>query len=121
LSYVTEWVPTRDRLTVLADSNRDWGQGLLALKAFMTKEGIDGVYLAYFGSALPEGYGIRYSALSSWRPLPQTGPVNPPFHWVVISATLLNGLYEQGDPFAQFRNREPDAILANTLYAYRIP
>ncbi len=120
LSYVTEWVPADSRHTAMVDSNLDWGQGLLALHDFMHEESIDGVYLAYFGSALPEGYGITYSPLPSWSPLPPRATPAVPYRWVVISATLLQGLYENGDPFREFRSRVPDRILGGSLFAYRV-
>ncbi len=121
LSYITEWVPPRTSHTAMVDSNLDWGQGLLALRDFMRDEHVDGVYLAYFGSALPEGYGIRYSPLPSWSPLPQQPPLPAAPHWAVISATLLQGLYENGDPFRTLRERAPDRIIGNSLFAYRVP
>ncbi len=120
LSYVTEWVPAETSHTAMVDSNLDWGQGLLALRDFMRSEGIDGVYLAYFGSALPEGYGIEYSPLPSWSPLPARAAPSAPYRWVVISATLLQGLYENGDPFRELRMRQPDRILGGSLFAYRV-
>jgi hypothetical protein len=120
LSYVTEWVPRETQHTALVDSNLDWGQGLLALREFTRDENLDGVYLAYFGSALPEGYGITYSPLPSWSPLPAHAPPAVPYRWVVISATLLQGLYENGDPFRAFRSRPPDRILGGSLFAYRV-
>jgi hypothetical protein len=121
LSYITEWVPPQSSHTVMVDSNVDWGQGLLALRDFMRDERVDGVYLAYFGSALPEGYGIRYSPLPSWSPLPKQPALPATPHWAVISATLLEGLYESGDPFRALRDRPPDRIIANSLFAYHVP
>jgi 4-amino-4-deoxy-L-arabinose transferase-like glycosyltransferase len=121
LSYITEWVPAESRSTAMVDSNYDWGQGLLALRDFMRAQDAGVVYLGYFGSALPEGYGIRYSPLPSWSPLPsQPRPASPP-QWVVVSATLLQGLYETGDPFRTLRGRKPDAVIGESLFAYRYP
>lgn len=121
LSYVTEWVPPDSARTAMVDSNLDWGQGLLALRDFIRDEHADGVYLAYFGSALPEGYGIPYSPLPSWSPLPPQPPAAKPYEWVVVSTTLLEGLYEQGDPFQQLRARRPDRVIGGSLFVYRYP
>ncbi len=41
--------------------------------------------------------------------------------WVVISATNLTGIYLDGDPFAQYRGRRPDRVIAHSLMAYRLP
>lgn len=121
LSYVTEWVPADNARTAMVDSNLDWGQGLLALRDFMRDEHADGVYLAYFGSALPEGYGIKYSPLPSWSPLPPQPRPAAPYDWIVVSSTLLEGLYETGDPFRPLRERQPDRVLGGSLFAYRRP
>lgn len=122
LSYLTEYVPDRRERghRVMVDSNLDWGHGLIALREFMQARRIDVVALSYFGSALPEGYGIRYRTLTSFLPLPpQPVPGDPPA-WVVISATNLRGLYFEDDPFRQFREIRPDAVVANAMYVYRV-
>ncbi|MGH7506279.1 MAG: glycosyltransferase family 39 protein, partial [Longimicrobiales bacterium] len=121
LSYMSEYGPGRDRGDlVLLDSSLDWGQGLLELRDFMRAEGIDRIALSYFGSADPAGYGIDYLPLPSFfqlAPRPQSGP-EP--QWLAISATNLHGIYLGGDPFARFRNVQPDRVLAHTLFLYRL-
>ncbi|HEX7937785.1 MAG TPA: phospholipid carrier-dependent glycosyltransferase [Gemmatimonadaceae bacterium] len=122
LTYLSEFVPQRRErgYLTMVDSNIDWGQGLLAVRDFMREENVQSIYLSYFGLVLPESYGIRYSPLPSWMPLPQGQPLPAQPQWVVISATHLQGFYTTDDPFSQFRNRLPDRILANSLYAFRI-
>jgi 4-amino-4-deoxy-L-arabinose transferase-like glycosyltransferase len=124
LSYTSEYVADRHRGDrVLLDSSLDWGQGLLQLRAFMARHDIDRVFLSYFGSALPAGYGIDYELLPSFfRPPPQvhTGEAKPDPRYVVISATNLHGIYLPGDPFARFREIEPDFVVARSLFVYRI-
>jgi len=113
-----ESLPVRDRpagAEVLLDSNLDWGQGLLALADWMEAEGVPAVNLSYFGSALPEGYGVAYRSLPSFLPLPAgagVAPGAPPPEWTAISATNLPGLYLEGDPFVAYRSRPPDVTLA---------
>ena len=124
LAYISEYGPGRDRGSeVLIDSSLDWGQGLLQLRDYMRAHGIDRVYLSYFGSALPDGYGIDYVPLTSVFGLPRSslsrpGQRNP--QYVVISATNLQGSYFTGDPFARFRQIQPDAVVAHTMYVYHI-
>jgi hypothetical protein len=124
LSYISEYGPGRQRGDrVLLDSSLDWGQGLLELRDFMRARKIDRVFLSYFGSALPEGYGIRYVPLASFFPLPSQGPWPEPEQapkWVVISATNLHGVYVGRQTFARFLPVKPDTILANTLFVYRV-
>jgi 4-amino-4-deoxy-L-arabinose transferase-like glycosyltransferase len=118
LSYLSEYARGRALHETLVDSSTDWGQGLVALRAFMRERGIGVVALAYFGSALPEGYGIRYVALPSFLDLPEkTGGSAVP-RYAVISATLLSGIYLDSDPYAAMRGVKPIAVVAETLYVY---
>ena len=106
---------------MLLDSNLDWGQELLELRLFMQEEGVASVRLSYFGSALPEAYGIEYVALPSFFRLARErtpGAAASP-RFTVISATNLHGLYLQGrDPFASYRERQPYRILGHSLFVY---
>lgn len=121
LSYVSEYGPGRDENhSVLVDSSLDWGQGLLALRDAMQEHDIPSVYLSYFGSALPAGYGIRYVPLPSFFVLPPGPPLERPPVWIAVSATNLSGTYFAGDPFEQMRKARPDLIVANTIFLYRM-
>jgi hypothetical protein len=118
LSYLSEYAWGRGPARTLVDSNTDWGQGLLALRDFMREHRQERVALAYFGSALPEGYGIRYLPLTSFLSLPkQPEPARFP-RYIVVSATLLTGNYLTGDPYAKLRLAKPVAILGGSLYVY---
>jgi hypothetical protein len=69
LAYFNEVAGGPERaLDHLADSNIDWGQGLIALKDWV-EEHQNGrpLYLAYFGTMFPEVIGIDYT-------LPPLGP-----------------------------------------------
>jgi hypothetical protein len=123
LAYVSEYGPGRDRnYELLVDSSLDWGQGLLQLRDYMRENQIDRVYLSYFGSAWPAGYGIDYEPLPSFFPLPQTSNnASRQPQYAAISATNLVGAYfGASDPYRRFREQEPDAVIANTIYVYRI-
>jgi hypothetical protein len=123
LSYISEYGPARERPDlVLLDSSVDWGQGLLALRDHMQRRGIERVYLSYFGSADPAGYGIDFVPLPSFFPIPSrpltAGQAAP--QWAAVSATNLHGIYLPGDPLAQLRQIEPDTVLANSIFMFRI-
>lgn len=64
----------------LLDSNLDWGQGLKRLRAFLDREHLPGIPLAYFGHVDPAIYGIRWRFPDPNRP----GPV-------VVSANFAHG------------------------------
>jgi hypothetical protein len=124
LAYISEYGPGRDRGSeVLVDSSLDWGQGLIQLGEYLREHDIDRVYLSYFGSGRPDAYGIDYEPLHSFFALPPSKLRKPeatsPTH-IVISATNLQGAYFRGDPFGKFRDAEPEAVVARTMYVYRI-
>jgi hypothetical protein len=122
LTYTSEYIPDPDDgYRALVDSNLDWGQGRLELRSWMKDNDVSRVALSYFGSAPPAGYGIGYVPLESFfaldEPLPGEEELGPPSH-VVISATNLQGVYLDGDPFAHYRRREPITVLAHTMFVY---
>jgi hypothetical protein len=113
----------------LADSNIDWGQGLKALKSWMTRHDVPRVNLAYFGSADPKYYGISYAGLPAATPgfrLPDaparwTPPTLPGY--VAVSATVLTGVYldEHWRLFySGLRRRTPTAVISNSIFVYRL-
>ncbi|MHC4925436.1 MAG: hypothetical protein ACYTG4_15375 [Planctomycetota bacterium] len=120
LSFTSVWAGDQDRAwPALLDSSVDWGQGLFALRDFMSEEGVERVRLSYFGSAKPEAYGIDYEPLPSFFRLEGPGTSAPQPRFTVISATTLHGLYLQGyDPMAPYRDREPYRVLGHTLFVY---
>jgi hypothetical protein len=113
----------RAALSVVADSNLDWGQGLPALAEYVRANDLGPVYLSYFGTDRPEVYGIRYQPLPTYGRVGEPGgeqiPARAPRHVVVVSANNLLGIYlNDPDTFAFLRAREPTAILAGCLYVF---
>ncbi|MES1245031.1 MAG: glycosyltransferase family 39 protein [Acidobacteriota bacterium] len=105
---------------ILLDSNIDWGQGLKRVRAFMDREGIDQIGLAYFGHVDPAIYGIDWGFPRPDRP-----------GFVAVSANFLHGY-----PYATYANGRmvpipPDAFswlaryprvadLGGGIFVYRI-
>jgi len=120
LAFTSMWAGDQNRAyPALLDSSVDWGQGLLELRRFMSDEGVQRVSLSYFGSAMPEAYGIAYVPMPSFFRLEGGADDGPAPRFTVISATTLHGLYLQGhDPFATYRSREPYKVLGHTLFIY---
>jgi 4-amino-4-deoxy-L-arabinose transferase-like glycosyltransferase len=120
LAFASVWAGDRDRAyPALLDSSVDWGQGLLDLRRFMAEEGVARVSLSYFGSAMPEAYGIDYAPLPSFFRLEGGSDRGPAPRFTVLSATTLHGLYLQGhDPFASYRSRQPYKVLGHILFIY---
>jgi len=106
---------------VLVDSNIDWGQDLIRLREYMTAEGLDSVYLAYFGRVDPKVYGVRYA------PLERTSRGGR----AVVSATFLMGRpyfwflgggmrWVPAQTYAWLREREPIARVGS-MFVFDLP
>lgn len=112
---------------ILIDSNIDWGQDLIRLKQWMEENEIEEVKLAWYGTAVPDYYGIDYEPLPG-MPLhfelwadPPFNPSNPGPGIYAISATMLWELpSEEKETFAWFRAREPDERIGYSLFIYRV-
>jgi len=106
----------------LVDSNLDWGQDLWELASWMEENGEQHVRYAHYSPANPEVYGIdaeflppdpRAVAFTPWRPEPGL---------YAIGATVLQGPYApEINTYAWFRAREPDTVLGDALFVYRVP
>jgi hypothetical protein len=107
---------------LLGDSNLDWGQDLWELRDWLKTQGDPMIYLSYAGTAPPREYGIRYQLLPSWGYLeaPEDRvPADQPRHIVAVSITNLQGTYlKDRDTFAFLRDREPTAIVGQTIWIF---
>jgi hypothetical protein len=105
---------------VLLDSNLDWGQDLPRLAAWMRREGVGSVQLAYHGSDDPDRFGIAHEDLPGRHLYPARDPARPFTGVVVVSPNLLQGLLPTlRDPYAPLRDRAPDAR-AGVFFVYRL-
>jgi hypothetical protein len=105
---------------VLLDSNLDWGQDLPRLAAWMRRERVGRVQLAYQGSDDPARFGIEHDDLPGEHLYPARSPAAALSGVVVVSPNLLHGLVPRlGDPYASLRQRSPDAR-AGIFFVYRL-
>jgi 4-amino-4-deoxy-L-arabinose transferase-like glycosyltransferase len=114
---------------ILVDSNVDWGQDLLRLKAWMDDHQVDSVHLAWFGTADPAYYGMQYEPLPGigrdeffrrWWDVPFDRD-NPQPGVYAISVTNLWELplrEEEKGVFAWFRERAPDDRVGYSILIY---
>ncbi|HUJ08882.1 MAG TPA: glycosyltransferase family 39 protein [Verrucomicrobiae bacterium] len=95
----------------LIDSNYDWGQDAKRLKVFLQKQGIDHIYLKYFGTQL----NIEYLHIPNTRvDAEQARQIKQ--GWLVVSASEL-----MRPEWAWLREqRQPFARVAYTLFVYRM-
>lgn len=121
----------------LADSNLDWGQGLVALRDWVdTRAGGRPLKLAYFGRMAPELLGLRYE-VPPFGPSPgrvgglADGQVGPAPGLQAVSANYLVGCFTlpapdgawgltsiPADCYDYYKHFTPTAIVAHSIYIY---
>lgn len=109
----------------LVDSNLDWGQDLLRLKAWMADNDVDQLKLSWFGTADPDYYGIKYDPLPGlthhfdlWWDLP-FDPADPESGIYAISASNLMEIpLADKKVFPWFRARQPDDRIGYSIFIY---
>ncbi|HXJ78254.1 MAG TPA: glycosyltransferase family 39 protein [Candidatus Methylomirabilis sp.] len=84
---------------ILLDSNLDWGQGLKRVRAYMDREGLQTIDLAYFGHVDPAIYGIAWHFPRPDRP-----------GLVAVSANFLHGY-----PYATYAGGHMVAVPAGAF------
>ncbi len=100
---------------LLVDSNLDWGQDLPALRDEVERLEGKHVALHYFGTAIPAAYGVEAD------PLTELTRVSEDYDLLAVSVTALQGMYVgDGDPFAEFRELEPDGRAGYSMHLYRL-
>ena len=98
LAYFNESVGGAERGYIYAvDSNLDWGQDLIRLERWVSKNGIDKIYLDYFGGADPEYY--LKEKYVSWQGTKNPEEL-PKGSYLAVSATFLQG--GRGEPASGF-------------------
>jgi len=107
----------------LSDSNIDWGQDLKGLKAYMAREGLPMIYLAYFGNSPPAALGIRFQYAPAYgqleRPGPDVLPEGTPREVMAISVCALQSVHlRDKDLYAWLAGREPIARIGYSIYVY---
>ena len=112
----------------LVDANLDWGQDLPALEAAMQERNIPFVHLGYFGSAIPDVYGIRYWPAPGFLHFvsgPESmafNPYTPDPGWYAVSRTSLRQGLVLTHPnlYAYFRSRSPEARAGYSINLYHV-
>ena len=111
----------------LGNSNLDWGQDVKGIKRYMDSEGLDVVYLSYFGAVPPAYYGIRYQPLPDrvmvdWQKGPAKHAVNANNKEIlVISVSNLQGFRLRDKTFySRLLERRPLGNIGYSIYIYDI-
>jgi len=112
LSYFDIFVSPENSYRLLADSNLDWGQGLLALRKYQAENTREKISLAYFGSVDPAVYGINAHPLGENEHATGT---------VIVSATHLAGEYlKDPDAYRWLLHDRRVGILDHSLYVFYV-
>jgi hypothetical protein len=114
LAYVNGFVGgSKNAWRLMADSSLDWGQDLPELRKYLEARDRGPVAMKYFGTALPEAYGVQADDIEHLRKDPEQYGV------LALSVTYLNGLHLSGrDPFKEFRRLEPSAQVGYSIMVY---
>jgi hypothetical protein len=107
------------RLSLLSDSNLDWGQDLPLLAAWQARHPDRVLYFDYFGLCDPAAYGIRYVNIP--RGYLFGGPVDIPTRpgVVAVSASTLQCVAGPDLTTIMMSGRRPDEVLGGTIYLFR--
>jgi len=98
-------------INLLFESDFDWGQEFKGLRSYIEEKKIDRIKLAFFSTADPAHYGVRF------EPLPCENPAKPQAGIIAASATVLQtwGCYDW------LKNYTPVDKVGYTIFIYNIP
>ncbi len=131
LPYMNQLASAHPHWWYLSDSNVEWGEDNAALAEYLHTRGeteVVGALSGGWGSLLQQG--ITYHEI-----LPKPGVKAPDTRYVAIGASFLNGstVYVNADEngrmfseqqrvnyLAAYRTRQPEAILGDTIYVFRM-
>jgi 4-amino-4-deoxy-L-arabinose transferase-like glycosyltransferase len=93
----------------LVDSNLDWGQDLKGLGAWMKANGVDSLYLDYFGMACPEYEGVTIERYFNGG-------------YIAVSVTNLLGVYRESERerYRFLMEAEPVASIGHSIMVYNV-
>ena len=113
LQYYSELVGgAKNGHKYLVDSNYDWGQDAKRLKQFLDEQGIQHIYLSYFGTQ----YSIEYLKIANTRVSPEQAQQIKQGVLVVSASELMRPGWDW------LRDtRRPIARVADTLFVYQFP
>lgn len=114
LSYFNEIIggPSNGH-TYLLDSNIDWGQDLKYLKLWMDENDVSTIYLRFFGTALPEYYGIDYTQLPKTNELVNGNTMLGKFGVISIS-----DLFNKENDYSWLKEFQPVTRIGYSMWVY---
>jgi len=110
----------------VVDSNLDWGQDLKRLTQWVEEQGIEKIYLDYFGGA-DAPYYLKEKYLPWWGTRSPAELTETP--WLAVSATFLQGGrgwphpgFDQPTGYYRWLDKyKPVKIIGYSIFVYKIP
>lgn len=99
---------------LLSDSNIDWGQDFPTLHRTLEEWNHPRVALDYYGTALPEAFGIQADYLDDLK-----SPLED-YDVLAVSLTKLQFGSRSGGCYEQLWKLKPDAVAGVSIYLYRL-
>ncbi|HSQ66929.1 MAG TPA: glycosyltransferase family 39 protein [Polyangiaceae bacterium] len=113
----------------LADSNLDWGQDVSTLGRWLaTQAPPQRLYLAYFGTAPPEAYGVAYRPAPNscphpapWQPsIERVGPTSGRELLAVSTMNLQGVFFDDPHAYGWLEHERPIEVLGYSISIYDI-
>lgn len=128
LTYFNQFAGGPDNgVRCLSDSNIDWGQCAKALKTYVERQQLPGIYCAIAGNSDPWYYGVRYQYVPGTKNLDTQKrrgfklPSGIPRELLAVSVMVLQGLHlSDHDAYAWLRSRTPIDIVGHSIFVYDI-
>lgn len=120
ISYYNEIVGgEKNGYKYLVEGNMDLGQGLVDLATYQKEKNINNLQLAYFGTALPSRYGIRYERIKdkSIFESKKVRPMNINNNIVAISATCWHFCFYDSNEV--LKNLKPVDIVGGSILIFK--
>ncbi len=112
-------------MNLLSDSNLDWGQDLPLLVQWQKIHPNVKMYCAYFGSAPPGYYGLRYVNLPGGYMFQPEEEFKPEPGVIAISATAWQGVYSRPEVrnlyFRMLPHLQLIDVLGGTIFILQVP
>jgi hypothetical protein len=117
-SYVNRLAVRGEKYEALADSDLDWGEGLVALGDFAARYRLGPLALSYHGAAAPGLFGVTTVWYENAVMGIRAPSFLPPEGLFFVSSTNLSGVYVGRERYAWLRGRAPVAVIGGTIYAF---
>ena len=128
LAYFNPLIDRAHDYEMLVDSNLDWGQDLIALRAWQQQNAAADLQLAYYGTARPAAYDVHANLLPGFT-LNEFGPevdgfsayALPPGRYAIsVTSLQLGTLFSRWKLYGAFKTRVPETRVGRSFLIYNL-